>query len=115
MPMLVFALLFVGSFPSPPSAMNSPTVGLRKTALHSLHKKLGARMAEFGGWDMPIEYSGIIQEHLAVRTAAGLFDISHMGEILVEGPESLRLIQYVTCNDASRLKDEQIQYSALLT
>ncbi|HET6962523.1 MAG TPA: glycine cleavage system aminomethyltransferase GcvT [Terriglobia bacterium] len=115
MPMLVFALLFVGSFPSPPSVMNSPTVGLRKTALHSLHKKLGARMAEFGGWDMPIEYSGIIQEHLAVRTAAGLFDISHMGEILIEGPESLRLIQHVTCNDASRLKDEQIQYSALLT
>ena len=94
--------------------MNSPTVGLRKTALHSLHKKLGARMAEFGGWDMPIEYSGIIQEHLAVRTAAGLFDISHMGEILIEGPESLRLIQHVTCNDASRLKDDQIQYSALL-
>ena len=51
--------------------MNSPTAGLRKTALHPLHKKLGARMAEFGGWDMPIEYSGIIQEHLAVRTAAG--------------------------------------------
>src|SRR5262245_24246045 len=95
--------------------MNSPSVGLRKTALHSLHKKLGARMAEFGGWDMPIEYSGIIQEHLAVRTAAGLFDISHMGEIIIEGPESLRLIQHVTCNDASRLKDEQIQYSALLT
>ncbi|MCI0719838.1 MAG: glycine cleavage system aminomethyltransferase GcvT [Acidobacteria bacterium] len=95
--------------------MNSPTVSLRKTALHSLHKKLSARMAAFGGWDMPIEYSGVIQEHLAVRNAAGLFDISHMGEILIEGPNSLRLIQRVTCNDASRLKDEQIQYSALLT
>ena len=72
-------------------------------------------MAEFGGWDMPIEYSGIIQEHLAVRTAAGLFDISHMGEIIIQGPESLRLIQHFTCNDASRLKNEQIQYSALLS
>jgi aminomethyltransferase len=71
-------------------------------------------MAEFGGWDMPIEYSGIIQEHLAVRNAAGLFDISHMGEIIVEGPESLALIQKVTCNDASKLQDGQAQYSALL-
>ena len=66
-------------------------------------------MAEFGGWDMPIEYSGIIQEHLAVRSDAGLFDISHMGEIVVEGRDSLRLLQHVTCNDASRLKDDQIQ------
>lgn len=71
-------------------------------------------MAEFGGWDMPIEYSGIIQEHLAVRNTAGLFDISHMGEILVEGPESSALVQKVTCNDASRLQDGQAQYSALL-
>lgn len=71
-------------------------------------------MAEFGGWDMPIEYSGIIPEHLAVRKTAGLFDISHMGEILIEGPQSLELVQKVTCNDAGRLKDGQIQYSALL-
>ena len=71
-------------------------------------------MAEFGGWLMPIEYSGIIQEHIAVRNAVGLFDISHMGEIMIEGPESLSLVQKVSCNDASRLKDGQIQYSALL-
>jgi aminomethyltransferase len=71
-------------------------------------------MAEFGGWDMPIEYSGIIQEHLAVRNAAGLFDISHMGELLVKGPESLALLQKVTCNDASKLQDGQAQYSGLL-
>jgi len=63
---------------------------------------------------MPIEYAGIIQEHLAVRSKAGLFDISHMGEIVIRGPESLGLVQRVTCNDASRLKDGQIQYSALL-
>jgi len=71
-------------------------------------------MSEFGGWEMPIEYSGIIREHLAVRKAAGLFDISHMGEITVDGPESLELVQETTCNDAARLRDGQTQYSALL-
>ena len=94
--------------------MAPATTSLRKTPLYPLHKKLGAKMAEFGGWEMPIEYAGIVQEHLAVRTAAGLFDISHMGEILVEGAESLDFVQAVTCNDAARLKDGQIQYSALL-
>ena len=87
---------------------------LNKTPLYSLHKDLGAKMAEFGGWEMPIEYLGIIQEHMAVRQAAGLFDISHMGQILIDGPESLNLLQHVTCNDVSRLKDQQVQYSALL-
>ena len=87
---------------------------LKKTPLYSLHKQLGAKMAEFGGWEMPIEYSGIVQEHMAVRLAAGFFDISHMGQILIEGPESLDLLQHVTCNDVSRLKDQQIHYSALL-
>ena len=71
-------------------------------------------MVEFGGWEMPVEYSGIIQEHLAVRQAAGLFDVSHMGEIEVSGPRALSLLQYITCNDASRLKDFQAQYSALM-
>jgi aminomethyltransferase len=91
-----------------------PATSLRKTPLHALHRKLGARMAEFGGWEMPIEYSGIIPEHLAVRTTAGLFDISHMGRIQIEGPQSLNLVQKVSSNDASRLKDGQIHYSALL-
>ncbi|HVN81453.1 MAG TPA: glycine cleavage system aminomethyltransferase GcvT [Terriglobia bacterium] len=92
------------------------TTQLKKTALHGIHKELGARLAEFAGWEMPIEYcdSGIIQEHMAVRTAAGLFDISHMGEIEITGPESLALVQLVTSNDASRLQDGQIQYSGLL-
>ena len=89
-------------------------VALKRTALNSLHKALGAKMVEFGGWEMPVEYSGIIQEHLAVRRAAGLFDVSHMGEIEVSGPRALSLLQYVTCNDASRLKDFQAQYSALM-
>jgi aminomethyltransferase len=92
-------------------SFDSPT---KRTRLNPIHRSLNAKMAEFGGWDMPIEYSGIIQEHLAVRKAAGLFDISHMGEILVEGPESLALVQKVTCNDASKLQDGQAQYSALL-
>jgi aminomethyltransferase len=88
---------------------------LRKTALFETHKSLKARMVPFGGWNMPVEYSGIIQEHTAVRTGVGLFDVSHMGEFIVSGPEALNLIQYVTCNDASRLVDGQAQYSALTT
>jgi len=76
---------------------------------------MGARMIQFGGWDMPLEYSGIVKEHQAVRNAAGLFDISHMGEFEVSGPEALGLIQFVTSNDAARLADGQAQYSALPT
>jgi len=87
---------------------------LKRTALNFLHKALGAKMVEFGGWEMPVEYSGIIQEHLAVRRAAGLFDVSHMGEIEVSGPRALSLLQHITSNDASRLKDLQAQYSALM-
>jgi aminomethyltransferase len=71
-------------------------------------------MVEFAGWEMPVEYSGIIPEHLAVRRAAGLFDVSHMGEIEVSGPRALSLLQHVTSNDASRLKDDQAQYSVLM-
>jgi len=72
-------------------------------------------MVSFGGWNMPVEYSGIALEHNAVRTRAGLFDVSHMGEFIVSGPQALDLIQHVTCNDASRLVDGQAQYSALPT
>jgi len=89
-------------------------VALKRTALNSLHKALGGKMVEFGGWEMPVEYSGIIQEHLAVRRAAGLFDVSHMGEIEVRGPRALSLLQYITSNDVSRLKDFQAQYTALM-
>lgn len=76
---------------------------------------MGARMVDFGGWEMPVEYSGIIAEHMATRTAAGLFDVSHMGEIEVRGPQALQLVQHVTSNDASKLADGQAQYSGLLT
>ena len=72
-------------------------------------------MGPFGGWEMPIEYSGIVREHLAVRNRVGLFDVSHMGEIEIDGPGSLALVRQVACNDAGRLQPGQIQYSALLT
>ncbi|MGE5327230.1 MAG: glycine cleavage system aminomethyltransferase GcvT [Deltaproteobacteria bacterium] len=87
---------------------------LKQTALHAAHKAAGARMVDFAGWDMPVEYSGITQEHLAVRTAAGLFDVSHMGEIEIRGVGALALVQHVTSNDASQLKDSQAQYTALM-
>jgi aminomethyltransferase len=76
---------------------------------------MGAKMVNFGGWDMPVEYSGIVAEHMATRTAAGLFDVSHMGEIEVRGPNALVLVQHVTCNDASKLTDGQAHYSGLMT
>jgi aminomethyltransferase len=88
---------------------------LNKTPLHARHKALGARMVEFGGWDMPVEYSGIVDEHMAVRTRAGLFDVSHMGEIEIAGSDALKAVQHITSNDAARLALNQIQYSALTT
>jgi glycine cleavage system T protein (aminomethyltransferase) len=87
---------------------------LKQTALNAVHRAAGAKMVDFCGWDMPVEYSGITREHLAVRTAAGLFDVSHMGEIEVLGPPARRLLQYVTSNDVSHLQDNQAQYSALM-
>ena len=87
---------------------------LKATALNGIHRALCARMVDFGGWDMPVQYSGIIDEHLAVRRSVGLFDVSHMGEIDLRGPEAERLADFITTNAASRLKTGQIQYSGLL-
>jgi aminomethyltransferase len=75
---------------------------------------MGARMVDFGGWDMPVQYSGILDEHNAVRRAAGLFDVSHMGEIEVRGPEALQAVNYVTTNNAAKLKTGQVHYSGVL-
>ncbi|MEJ2698095.1 MAG: glycine cleavage system aminomethyltransferase GcvT [Desulfuromonadales bacterium] len=86
---------------------------LKKTPLNEIHKKLGGRMVEFGGWEMPVQYRGVIEEHLAVRNAAGLFDVSHMGEIEVKGTGALDFIQELTINDASKLVNGQVQYSAM--
>jgi aminomethyltransferase len=88
---------------------------LKKTPLNARHRASGARMVPFAGWDMPVEYSGIVQEHLAVRTAAGLFDVSHMGEIEIAGRDALAAVQRVSSNDASKLAVGQAQYSGLLT
>jgi aminomethyltransferase len=96
--------------------VTSPTTTqIRKTALNGVHRRLKAKMVNFGGWDMPVEYSGIVAEHMATRTAAGLFDVSHMGEIEVRGARALELVQHVTCNDASKLVVGQAHYSGLMT
>jgi glycine cleavage system T protein (aminomethyltransferase) len=87
---------------------------LRKTALNATHRRLGAKMVDFGGWDMPVEYSGLIAEHMAVRTGVGLFDVSHMGDIQLRGPGSLAAVQHISMNDAARLAVGQAQYSAML-
>jgi aminomethyltransferase len=92
---------------------------VRKTALNAVHRQMGAKMVDFNGWDMPVEYPaaigcGIINEHIAVRTGVGIFDVSHMGDIRLAGPQALAAVQHISMNDASRLAVGQAQYSALL-
>jgi aminomethyltransferase len=94
---------------------NAAATPLKRTPLHARHQALGARMVPFGGWDMPVEYSGIVAEHMAVRTRAGLFDVSHMGEIEIAGKDALAAVQWISSNDAAKLAVGQIQYSALTT
>jgi aminomethyltransferase len=105
--------------PAQPVVAAPVAAELKKTALNATHRALKAKMVDFGGWDMPVEYpcpgGGLIAEHLAVRNAVGLFDVSHMGEIQFRGPGALAAVQHITMNDASRLKDGQAHYSALLT
>lgn len=79
-----------------------------------MHRRMGAKMVDFGGWDMPVEYSGLIAEHMAVRTSVGLFDVSHMGDIQLRGPESLAAVQHISMNDAAKLEVGQAHYSAML-
>src|SRR5438874_6524191 len=88
---------------------------LKKTPLNARHRASGARMVAFAGWDMPVEYAGLSQEHLAVRTRVGLFDVSHMGEIEIAGRDALAAVQRISSNDASKLAVGQAQYSGLLT
>jgi aminomethyltransferase len=88
---------------------------MKRTRFYESHKAFGGRMIEFFGWEMPVEFKGIIEEHMAVRTAAGLFDVSHMGEIMVRGKEALAFVQHLTPNDAGRLAANQVQYTALTT
>jgi aminomethyltransferase len=89
---------------------------LKKTPLNSVHRQQGGRMVDFGGWDMPVQYpAGTIEEHLRTRTHAGLFDVSHMGEIEVKGPDAIPVVNYLVSNDVTKLSDGQAQYSALTT
>ncbi len=86
---------------------------LKHTPLHTIHRELGARLVPFAGWEMPVQYKGILEEHLTVRDAVGLFDVSHMGQIELSGGAALEGIQYITTNDASRLYPGRVQYTAL--
>lgn len=87
---------------------------LKRTPLNAVHRALGGKMVDFGGWDMPVQYpAGVIEEHMATRTRAGLFDVSHMGEIWVEGPDAIAFVDRLTTNDVTKLVDGQAQYSAL--
>jgi glycine cleavage system T protein (aminomethyltransferase) len=96
--------------------LTAPAVELKKTPLNEAHRRMGGRMVDFGGWDMPVQYpAGTVEEHLRTRTRAGLFDVSHMGEIEVTGPDAIAFINRITSNDVSKLVDGQAQYSALTT
>jgi aminomethyltransferase len=98
-------------------AVEATTPAIRKTALHPVHRQMGAKMVEFNGWEMPVEYpsvGGIMAEHIAVRTGVGIFDVSHMGDIRLTGSQALSAVQHISMNDASRLAVGQAQYSALL-
>jgi aminomethyltransferase len=96
--------------------VTAPTLELKRTPLNSAHRRMGGRMVDFGGWDMPVQYpAGTVEEHLRTRSHAGLFDVSHMGEIDVRGSGAVAFINSITSNDVSKLVDGQAQYSALTT
>src|SRR5258708_35721786 len=86
---------------------------MKRTALFNIHQQLGGKLIEFGGWEMPVQYSGIVDEHLAVRKAAGLFDISHMGEVVVNGPAAEAFLNRVLTNDIRKLAPGQGQYTLM--
>lgn len=91
----------------------SSTTAVKRTPLYDIHRQLGARLIPFGGWEMPVSYSGIIEEHQSVRTHAGLFDVSHMGEFEIGGPQAEAAVHYLTTNNVQALGVMQLQYSAL--
>jgi len=91
----------------------SDAMSLKRTALTALHESLGAKMVPFAGYNMPVLYTNLIQEHLAVRNSMGVFDVSHMGEVYITGPKAYDLVEYITSNDVSSLYDGRIQYSCM--
>ena len=94
--------------------MSESTEPLKQTPLNAIEKELGGKMVDFGGWELPVQFSGILEEHEAVRTKVGIFDVSHMGEVTVKGPQALELLQRTTCNDVSKLLDGRAHYNGLL-
>ncbi|MFZ8835463.1 MAG: glycine cleavage system aminomethyltransferase GcvT [Flavobacteriales bacterium] len=86
---------------------------LTRTSLYDCHVKAGAKLVPFAGFELPVSYSGLVEEHMAVRNQCGMFDVSHMGQFMVEGPEALDLIQWITTNDASNLSPGKVQYSCM--
>lgn len=88
---------------------------MKKTTLNSAHHELGGKLIDFAGWELPVQYSGVSEEHIAVRTSGGFFDVSHMGEVYFRGPEALSAVQHITSNNAAKLSPGKIQYSGLMT
>lgn len=84
---------------------------LKKTSLNEVHKRLGGKLVDFAGWELPIQFEGIKEEHFAVRERAGLFDVSHMGEVTIDGPEALKFVDYIVANNASIMKENQVMYT----
>ena len=87
---------------------------MKRTPLYDEHVRLGGKLVEFAGWEMPVQYSGVVTEHVNVRERVGLFDVSHMGEIWVSGPEAESALEYMTCNKVSALYDGKAHYNAIL-
>src|SRR5450631_4720065 len=98
---------------SPPSPGTPPEAPLRRTPLYDSHVALGGRIVPFAGWELPIQYTGIVDEHTAVRTAAGLFDVSHMGDLRPRGECSEHVVDYLVTNDARKLFDGQAMYTCV--
>jgi aminomethyltransferase len=94
--------------------MSESTEPLKKTPLNDVEKELGGKMVDFGGWELPVQFTGILEEHEAVRTKVGVFDVSHMGEVTVKGPQAVELLQRATCNDVAKLDTGRIHYNGLL-
>ncbi|MGB6128386.1 MAG: glycine cleavage system aminomethyltransferase GcvT [Psychrilyobacter sp.] len=86
-------------------------MGLKKTSLNEVHKKLGGKLVDFTGWELPIQFEGIKEEHFAVREKAGLFDVSHMGEFTIDGSDALKFVDYIVANDASAMNENQVMYT----
>jgi aminomethyltransferase len=96
-------------------SLPAPSAALKRTPLYDLHRELGAKLIDFGGWEMPVQYEGIIEEHRAVRERVGIFDVSHMGELEVSGPGAFETVQWLTPNDVAKLPEGRCHYSAFLT